>query len=98
MLPASRSGKIRTFARPQNELHDHVLGAVLAVAVLDGIDDRLADGHAYPMRQILVEAGNRRESIAEHLDQVEQLKRTGQLEADQMVVSQHDRGVSNILS
>ena len=74
------------------------LRAILAIAVLDGVDDRFADGHAHPVRRILVETGDRREAIAQHLDEIEQLERTGQLEANQVAVSQHGRGVSNILS
>ena len=45
---------------------------------------------------VLVEAGERRQPIAQHLHEIEQLERTGQLEADQVAVRSHGRGVSNI--
>ncbi len=53
------------FARAaQAELDDDVLGCVLAVAVLDGVDDRLAHGHADPVRGVLVQPGHRRQPVA----------------------------------
>ncbi len=44
-------------ARLEPELHRHLLVAVFPVAVLDGVDDRLADGHAHPVRRVLIQPG-----------------------------------------
>ena len=41
------------------ELHEDVLGRVVPVAVLDGVDHRFADGHADPVEGVLVEADAR---------------------------------------
>src|SRR5262249_28582907 len=38
------------------EFDEDVLGGVALVAVLDGVDDRFADGHADPVEGIVVEA------------------------------------------
>ena len=72
------------------ELDEHVLGGVAAVAVLDRVDHRFADGHAHPMQRILVEADAAREVIADHLHEVEHLERAGELEPDElMTVCRH---------
>ena len=63
----------------KRELDGDALGDVLAVAVLDGVDDRLAHGHADPMDGVLVEAGDRAQPIAHELNEVQQLERAGEL-------------------
>ena len=64
------------------ELDEHVLGRVVAVAVLDRVDDRLADRDADPVQRVLVEADAARQVIADHLHEVEHLEGAGELEPD----------------
>src|SRR5439155_6006915 len=76
--------------RRRLEIDEDVLARVVAVAVLDGVDDRLADRNADPVRRILVEADAARDVIAHNLHEVEHLERTGEFEPDDLVtVSRH---------
>ena len=72
------------------ELDEHVLGRVVAVAVLDGVDHRLADRDADPVQRVVVEADVARHVVADHLDEIEHLERAGELEPDDVLaVSGH---------
>jgi hypothetical protein len=73
----------------QKELDRHVLGAVLFVAVFDRVDDGFAHGDAHPVHRIVTQPGERRHAVADDLNQVEKLERTGQLDAHHVPVSQH---------
>src|SRR5262245_10816578 len=57
-----------------HELHRDDLAVILAVAVLDGIDDRLADGNANPVHRVVVEAGQLTDSIADDLYKIHHLE------------------------
>ena len=64
------------------ELDEDVLGRVVPVAVLDGVDDRLADRDADPVQRVVVEADVARHVVADDLHEVEHLEGAGELEAD----------------
>ena len=42
--------------------------------MLDGVDDRLADGDADPVDRVLVEPAELRHVVADHLDEIEHLE------------------------
>ena len=65
------------------------LARIFAVAVLDGVDDRLADGDADPVDRVLVEAGQLPDSIAEDLDEVHHVEVARDLQPDGAAASQH---------
>ena len=75
--------------RRERELDGHELAVVLAVAVLDGVDDRLADRDADPVDGVLVEAGELTEAIAHDLDEVQHLEIAVDLESDRPAARQH---------
>ena len=58
---------------------------VVPVAVLDGVDHRLADRDADPVQRVVVEADVARHVVADHLHEVEHLERAGELEPDDMM-------------
>ena len=49
---------------------------VVAVAVLDRVDDGLAHGDAHPVQRLLVEPRPAADVIADHLDEVEHVERS----------------------
>ena len=67
------------------KLDEHALAGVAAVAVLDGVDDTLADGDAHPVLGILVKADVADDVVADHLHEVQHLKGAGELEANDFV-------------
>ncbi len=67
------------------ELDEHVLRRVVPVAVLDGVDHRLADRDADPVQRVVVEADVARHVVADHLHEVEHLERAGELEPDDVL-------------
>ena len=73
--------------RRRFELDEHALGRVVAVAVLDGVDDRLADRDADPVDRVLVEARCPPDVVADDLHEVEHLEGAGELEADDLVIA-----------
>jgi hypothetical protein len=73
------------------ELHRDMFGPVLAVAMLDRVDDGFPHRHADPVRRVLVEAGDRRKAITEDLNEIEHLERAGQLQANQVTIGLHRR-------
>ncbi len=64
------------------ELDDDALGFVVLVAVLDRVDDRFADRHAHPVERIIVETGHSSDVIADHLDEIQHVERTAELDAN----------------
>ena len=75
--------------RRERELDGHELRGVFAVAVLDGVDDRLAHGDANPVDRVLVEAGELRHAVADHLDEVQHVEVTVDLQLDRAAACQH---------
>src|SRR5688500_10580927 len=73
----------------KREFDRHELARLFMVAVLDGVDDRLADGHTHPMRRVLVEPGDRGEPIADELHDVEHVERAVHPEPDHVAVATH---------
>ena len=73
----------------ERELDGHELAVVLAVAVLDGVDDRFADGDADPVDRVLVEAGELPDAIAHDLDEVQHVEVTVDLQPDGAAACQH---------
>ena len=59
--------------RREREFDRDQLGVVLAVAVLDGVDDRLADGDANPVDRILFELRQLADAVADDLDEFDHL-------------------------
>ena len=66
----------------RNELDVHEFGRVVAVAVLDGVDHALPDGHAHPVHRVLVEAKPAAQVVADHLHEIQHVERTAELEAN----------------
>ena len=66
-----------------------MLAGSFAVAVLDGVDDRLADGHADPVHRVLVEADALGQVIADHLDEVQHVEGAAELETDDVPLVGH---------
>src|SRR5262245_29863333 len=77
--------------RREGELDGHALTGMLTVAVLDGVDDRLADGDADPMNRILVERRHLSHAIAEDLHEVYHVEETRDLQPDQAAAHRHWR-------
>ena len=75
--------------RREGELDGHELAVVFAVAVLDGVDHRLADGDADPVDRVLVEAGELADAVADDLDEVQHLEVAVDLQADGAAARQH---------
>ena len=75
--------------RRERELDGDELVVVLAVAVLDGVDDRFADRDADPMRGVFIERGECRQPVADQLDEIQQLVITGDLQANRPAARQH---------
>ncbi len=66
----------------RRELDVDVLLLVVAIAVLDGVDHRLANRDAHPMQGIVVESGQAPEVIAGHLHEVEHFVRAVKVQTD----------------
>ena len=64
---------------------------MLAVAVLDGVDDRLADGDADPVDRVFVEGGQLPHAIAEDLDEVHHVEEAGNLQPYEAAAHRHWR-------
>ena len=80
---------VRVGRRRQRELDGDELAVVLAVAVLDGVDDRLADRDADPVDRVLVQAGELPHAVADDLDEVQHLEVAVDLEPDGAAARQH---------
>src|SRR6266545_5210630 len=63
----------------ERKLDRHDLVGMLAVAVLDRVDDRLADGDADPVDGVFVEGGELSHSIAEDLHEVHHVEQARDL-------------------
>jgi hypothetical protein len=70
-------------------------GVKFVVAVLDGVDDRFAYGHAHPMSGILVEPRDRRQAIADELHDIKHIERAVHPEPDHVAVETHAEGNNN---
>ena len=79
----------RIGGRRERELDGHQLAVVLAVAVLDGVDDRLADGDADPVDRVLVQAGELADAVADDLDEVQHVEVAVDLQPDGAAARQH---------
>ena len=64
------------------KFHEDAFADVAVVAVGDGVDDGLADGHAHPMHGIVVQAGVARDMIGDDLYQIDHVERARELEAN----------------
>ena len=62
---------------------------MLAVTVLDGVDNRLADGDADPVHGVLVEPAEVSHAVADHLDEVQRVVIAMNLELDRTPACQH---------
>ena len=62
---------------------------MLPVAVLDGVDHRLADRDADPVDAVLVEAGDLADVVADDLDEVQHLEVAVDLNPDRAAACQH---------
>ena len=70
----------RARCRRRLEVDEHALAGVVLVPVLDGVDDRLADGDADPVNGVVVETDVAADVVADDLHEVEHLERAGELE------------------
>ncbi len=75
----------------EGELDGHQLVGVLAVAVLDGVDDRLAHGDADPVDGVFVQAGELADVIADDLHEIQHLEVAVDLQPDRAASTQHAR-------
>ena len=66
----------------RRELDVHALALVVAVAVLDRVDDRLADGDAHPVQRLVVQARHPADVVADDLDEIEHVEGAVEVEAD----------------
>ena len=62
---------------------------MFAVAVLDGVDDRLADGDADPVDRVLVEGGQLTHAIAQDLHEIQHVEEAGDLQPDEAAAGHH---------
>ena len=87
--------RTRTISSPgcaagrEGELDGDQLVGMLAVAVLDRVDDRLAHGHADPVDGVLVEPGQLADAVADDLDEVQHVEVAVDLEPDRAAAGQH---------
>src|SRR5260221_1371358 len=81
----------RRLDRREGELDRDEFAAVLAVAVLDCVDDRFADGDADPVDRVLVEGGHLPHAIAEDLDEIHHVEQARNLQPDQAAAHRHWR-------
>ena len=75
--------------RGEGELDGHQLVGMLAVAVLDGVDHRLAHGHADPVHAVFVEAGHLADVIAGDLDEIQHVEIAVDLDPDRAAARHH---------
>ena len=80
----SSDASARLFGR---ELDEDMLAGIVAVAVLDRVDDGLADRDADIMLRVVVQPERAPHVIAHHLDEIEHFERAGELEPDHHVGS-----------
>ena len=66
---------------------------VALVAMLDGIDDRLAHGDADPVQRLVVEPGEPPEMVARDLDEIEHLEGAVEIEMDAVSVGHQSDGL-----
>jgi hypothetical protein len=79
----------RRFAFERRELDVHALALVAGVAVLDGVDDRLANRHAHPMERFVVEAHQTSDVIADGLHEIHHLEGAAEIETDALAAVVH---------
>src|SRR2546426_1794278 len=89
LIPHANQQPGRLRRRRRLELDEHVLGRVVAVAVLDGVDHRLADRDADPMDRVVVLADTPAHVVAHDLDEVEHLERAREFEANHVTINRH---------
>ncbi len=61
--------------------------------MLDGIDDRLADGNADPVQRLVIKPGETPEMIARNLHEIEHLVCTVEIEMDAVSVGHQSDGL-----
>jgi hypothetical protein len=71
----------------------HVFVLVALVAMLDGVDDRLANRDADPVQRLVVEPGETPEMIARDLHEVEHLVCAVKIEMDAVSVGHQSDGL-----
>jgi 3-phosphoshikimate 1-carboxyvinyltransferase len=89
------------FRDPLNgfEFDEDVLVFIVPVSVFDGVDDRLANGHAHPVSGIVVQPDAARHVIAHNLHEIQHVEGAGELEPDDVVtVSRHTPPFNTIRS
>src|SRR5438105_1083816 len=75
----------------EGEFDGDELTAIFAVAMLDGVDDGLADRDADPVDRVLVKGGQLGHSIAEDLYEVHHVEQAGNLQPNQAAARCHWR-------
>ena len=70
--------------RHRAELDDHALVRIVLVAVLDGVDDRLAHRDADPVQLIFVEARRLADMIGDDLHEIEHVEGAVEFDADRV--------------
>ena len=81
----------RTLDFERREFDVDALGFVSGVAMLDGVDDRLADGDAQPVHRVVVQADQAADVIAHHLYEIQHLERAAEIEANRRGPCAHRR-------
>ena len=79
----------RVGQRRERELDGYELVGMLAISMLDRVDDRLAHGDADPVHGILVEPAEVGHAIADHLDEVQRIEIAWNLKSDRAAAFQH---------
>src|SRR6266568_384967 len=75
--------------RPEGELDGDELARIFAVAVLDRVDHRFADGDADPMNRVFIEARHAPHSIAQDLHEVDHVEQARDLQPYQAAAHRH---------
>src|SRR5262245_2505026 len=89
-LIGDANDELRGFvARREGEFDGDELAGILAVAVLDGVDDGLAAGDADPVRGVFVERGHMAHAIAEDLHEVHHVEQARNLQPHEAAGHRH---------
>ena len=81
-VPHANGDARRGVRRQRRELDVHALLLVVAVAVLDGVDHRLADRDADPVQRLVIEACLPADVVGHHLDEIEHVEGAAEVETD----------------
>src|SRR5262249_43348238 len=79
----------RRVAGHERELDGHDLGGMFAVAVLDRVDDALANGDADPVDGIFVHGRHLPHAVAQDLDEIQHVEKARDLQPDEAAASHH---------